>query len=43
MEKERIKKFIGYAIIIILGVSCIWLICLRAEQVDRQVQYEESY
>lgn len=36
MKKEKLKEILLYLLIILIGVSCIYFICLRAEQLDRQ-------
>lgn len=43
MKKERVKEFIIYAGVILIGVACFFLISARAEQIDKMEaqQYEK--
>ena len=44
MKKNK-KDLLIMGVMVLIGIGCLWLVCLRAEQIDNNsgVNYEERY
>lgn len=40
MKKEKIKELLFWGLIIIIGVACIYVVSLRAEQINNQEEIQ---